>query len=114
MWGSLLDKIQQLLDAKNEGNPDIVREYLDDRWSAVREVATFILADMGHRKDFDLLLAKISDTDLDVQLAAIYGIENMADWRDISIFKKLLKEKKLPEVRKALTTVIDNLDKTKS
>jgi HEAT repeat protein len=113
MWGSMLDKISQLIEAKNAKNVSEVRDYLDDRWDTVREVATVVLSEIGSREDFYVILEMLDDKSPNVRLAATYGLGNLADADSLPILQQLVKEKKEAPVQQALKTVIESLKKKK-
>jgi HEAT repeat protein len=111
MWGSMLDKISQLLEAQKQRNRNLVREFLEDRWSTVREVAVAVLAEIGGKEDVPYLLKMTGDSHFTVRLAAIYGLENLADKSVIPNLQKMLATYQRPEIKKALRVVIDRLAK---
>jgi HEAT repeat protein len=111
MWGSMLDKISQLLAAQKSGDRKLVREFLDDRWSSVREVAVAVLAEIGTREDVPYMLKMTTDSHASVRLAAIYGLENIADKSVVPNLQKMLNTYQRAEIKKALKVVIDRLAK---
>jgi HEAT repeat protein len=111
MWGSMLDRISQLVDAQKQNDKKLVREFMDDRWSAVREVATALLSEIGNKDDVPYLLKKTTDSHASVRLAAIYGLENIADRSIIPVLQKQLNVYQRAEIKKALKVVIDRLAK---
>jgi len=111
MWGSMLDKVIQLIDAQKEGNFEIIRDYVEDRWSTVREISITILAENSNRDNLELMLKKTEDQNSSVQLAAIHGLSKICTHEDISLLKKLMASQKRLEIKNEINILIRHLKK---
>lgn len=111
MWGSTLDKMQQLLQAQTNQNKVLVHEYLKDHISALREVAVMVLSEIGSHNDMPHLIPLIDDNVLNVRLAAIASIEHLAQPEDITLLQTCAQKEHDEATKNALCIALERLQK---